>query len=62
MLDKCGDVIETNVSLLVMALQELKQTEPITMRMGQCTSYETLLKQYLHTVGTNELFYMQFKQ
>ena len=26
MLDKCGDVIETNVSLLVMALQELKQT------------------------------------
>ena len=46
MLDKCGDVIETNVSLLVMALQELKQTEPITMRMGQCTSYETLLKHY----------------
>ena len=47
MLDKCGDVIETNISRLVMALQELKQTEPIKIRMGQCTSYETLLKHML---------------
>ena len=49
MFDKCGDVIETNVSLLVMALQELKQTEPITMCMGQCTSYETLLNTIIIT-------------